>query len=1217
MREMTLDVWNSSRGMPFNGNYQIKKTASGYIVVTSYDGLLRFDGNRFDMIDKNELPDLKLGSIVANAFYEDEEQNYWLYALENGAFKGKNGRFEKVYALDSLKSPANYFFQIAKNQFIIGTRGDGVYLFDEKQNSLSRFDNPELSKGNFISIEKIAENTFWLGTEENGIWLVEKNKISRINENITENLPKTVNVIKKDKKGRIWLGTRRGLFFAENGKLQELYSLSGKLVSDVVFAPDGRLFISATHALYAYNEQTGKTERFGSDEGLPIDDLRDLDIDDYGNIWISSYKMGIARLRVGNFLNLLPEKGLSKKPVNAVIENLKSGILVGNDAAELLDCHIDTIRKIEVKSFVKDRIKCLFKDSGDNIWIGHSGGVLKIQPDGKEIAFGTENILPENTVRVVCEDNEQTIWIGLRNSGLIGLKKDGNIIRFSKENGLNSNFIMDILLDKSGRLIVGTNTGGVNIIEKNGNVSHFTPKEGLASNLVFRMYVDAENNVWVSSNVGFSRIKNGKASSVAIDKYLPVSALYDIKEDGLGYFWLTSNKGVFRVKKTDCEALLDRKSDVLPFKMFNKFDGMASEECNPTAQNFLDKDGLLWFATIEGVSYIDTKNINMNEKLEPVIIEKIVIDDKPLFVFGRNNPIVLADNVQRVVFKYTSPYLYKSEKLTYYYKLEGFDKEWKKTHEQEISYTNLSPRSYTFLVKACNEDGFCTEMVTALSVTKEAYFYQTVGFWVLVAVIFLAVLYAIYTYRVRQIKKNEYKLAQLVELRTAEINLQKEELLAQRDRIEEQKIQIEKSYHKLNTVSEIGQKVTAVLNYEELTALLYAQVNKLLRADGFGIGLYNPKWHRLDFRGFIENNEVLPFSFDLLSESDKHSVRCFQSQEMILVNDRHAESAKNEHFEPSKHGKEAAALIYLPLKIESETLGVITVQSFEKNVYRDYHLMTFQALASYIAIALANTKAYEIIHEKNRNITDSIRYAMTIQNSILPNEEELSASFEEFFVIYKPKDIVSGDFYWHYSAENLRCFAVVDCTGHGVPGAFMSLIGNMLLNEIVHVLHILQPDKILEKLNSELKKSLKQSAESGNDGMDVCLLALQNLDENSVQIQFAGAKRPIYYSENGKIAEIKGSKKSIGAVSSEDEVIFQNEIFTLKKGEKLYLSTDGFADQADDRRQKFGSANLRKLLEKNLDLPLNEQKERIENALLTHSGQTVQRDDITLIGLKL
>jgi serine phosphatase RsbU (regulator of sigma subunit) len=468
-----------------------------------------------------------------------------------------------------------------------------------------------------------------------------------------------------------------------------------------------------------------------------------------------------------------------------------------------------------------------------------------------------------------------------------------------------------------------------------------------------------------------------------------------------------------------------------------------------------------------------------------------------------------------------------------------------------------------------------------------------------------------------QMKKNERKLAQLVELRTAEINLQKEELLAQRDRIEEQKIQIEKSYHKLNTVSEIGQKVTAVLNYEELTALLYAQVNKLLRADGFGIGLLNSKLNRLDFRGFIENNEVLPFSFDLLSESEKYSVKCFHLQEMIFINDRQAESDKNEHFEPSKHGKEAAALIYLPLKIESETLGVITVQSFEKNVYRDYHLTTFQALASYIAIALANTKAYEIIHEKNRNITDSIRYAMTIQNSILPNNEELCASFEEFFIIYKPKDIVSGDFYWHYSSENLRCFAVVDCTGHGVPGAFMSLIGNMLLNEIVHVLHILQPDKVLEKLNSELKKALKQASESGSDGMDVCFFSVQNKGENSFQIQFAGAKRPIYYTENGNIAEKKGTKKSIGAISSEENVVFQNEIFFLKKGEKLYLSTDGFADQSNPERKKFGSANLRKLLEILCNLPLSEQKEHIETALQKHSGFSAQRDDITLIGLKL
>jgi serine phosphatase RsbU (regulator of sigma subunit) len=469
--------------------------------------------------------------------------------------------------------------------------------------------------------------------------------------------------------------------------------------------------------------------------------------------------------------------------------------------------------------------------------------------------------------------------------------------------------------------------------------------------------------------------------------------------------------------------------------------------------------------------------------------------------------------------------------------------------------------------------------------------------------------------RLKAVQRQKEKLANLVELRTAEINLQKEELLAQRDRIEDQKTQLEKSYNKLNTVSEIGQKVTSVLDFSDLIDLIYKEVNKLLRAEGFGIGLYNPTFKRLDFRGFIENGEKLPFSFDDIKDKDKLSVHCFLSGETILINDVDAYYRNKKILDTTEHGGSTQSLIYLPLRIENDILGVITVQSFSRDAYRDYHLTTFQALAAYIAVALANAKAYEIINEKNRNITDSIRYAMTIQQSILPRREEMLQSLKDVFILSLPKDIVSGDFYWSRSVGAHTHFAVVDCTGHGVPGAFMSLIGNMLLNEIVNVLMIYQPEKILQQLDAELRKALNQNADSNSDGMDVCLCFIEPQDELITKIYFSGAKRPLYHLKNALLTEHKGTKKSIGGhIGSAESDFFSTEIIA-QRGDILYLTTDGYADQANENRQKFSTQKLKSLLAEVGHLPLHEQELMLKNSLLLHQGTAAQRDDITIAGI--
>ena len=261
---------------------------------------------------------------------------------------------------------------------------------------------------------------------------------------------------------------------------------------------------------------------------------------------------------------------------------------------------------------------------------------------------------------------------------------------------------------------------------------------------------------------------------------------------------------------------------------------------------------------------------------------------------------------------------------------------------------------------------------------------------------------------------------------------------------------------------------------------------------------------------------------------------------------------------------------------------------------------------------------YELSHQ-NDEIKASIRYAKTIQEAILPFEERIKEAFQdELFVIFRPKDIVSGDFYWYEEVDGRKFLAVADCTGHGVPGAFMCMIGFSILNdEIIKAKHH-DPAQILNKMHEQVYRILKQDEDHGNqDGMDISLCMIEE-DDHQVHVTFSGAKRPLYYltPADHKIQEVKGDRLSIGGYRK-NEKLFVNKKFTFPKGTALYMCSDGWADQHNLQGKKFGSSMLKMLIEENHHLPMSSQQHSLAEALNTYQDGQTQRDDITLLGVRV
>jgi serine phosphatase RsbU (regulator of sigma subunit) len=266
-------------------------------------------------------------------------------------------------------------------------------------------------------------------------------------------------------------------------------------------------------------------------------------------------------------------------------------------------------------------------------------------------------------------------------------------------------------------------------------------------------------------------------------------------------------------------------------------------------------------------------------------------------------------------------------------------------------------------------------------------------------------------------------------------------------------------------------------------------------------------------------------------------------------------------------------------------------------------------------------KQKDELENKNQNLTDSIIYAKRIQQAMLPSPELINNNCPEHFILFKPRDIVSGDFYWFKQIKNFTYIAAADCTGHGVPGAFMSMLGISILNEIVTKRDLNPPNEVLDELRKRVKKSLHQTGQDGEaqDGMDIALCLI---DKESNEIQFSGAFNPLYiYRKNADnsydLIESKADRMPIG-VHPNDNRPFTNRKLTLQKNDTLYIFSDGYASQFGGKpSEKFKSVRLKEILLSIQDKDLQTQKQVLEETMLQWMGDSEQVDDILLIGVRI
>lgn len=362
--------------------------------------------------------------------------------------------------------------------------------------------------------------------------------------------------------------------------------------------------------------------------------------------------------------------------------------------------------------------------------------------------------------------------------------------------------------------------------------------------------------------------------------------------------------------------------------------------------------------------------------------------------------------------------------------------------------------------------------------------------------------------------------------------------------------------------------------------------------------------------------------FKLYSEAKDSLLNQDNSKLITEMNTKYTTEKKEKEIELLKKNKEIQNLDLNRKKIELNTQRVITA-----SVLASFLLLMIVAgllFNSYRLKKKANVQlqeAFNLIEEKNKvieksslMITDSITYAKRIQDAVLPASKEIADMLsDDFFILYKPSQIVSGDFYWCSSQQQKIIFVVADCTGHGVPGAFMSMIGNTLLNEIVNERKITSPGEIAKLLDQKIVHALHQHSESGQyDGMDISICCI---DKEKKEIHYTGAHHSMYiYDEH--LQKIKGDPYSIGGAQHLNSKKFTSRTIAYKQSMRLYLLTDGYCDQSGgEERKRFTSRKFENLLEEIQSMNMMQQQLKLEATFDEWKGSTKQRDDVLVVGI--
>lgn len=755
INDLIMDQWTNESGLRSNNLTSIKQSQNGYLWITSHNGIHKFDGVKFLAYGKDNVSQL----VTSTAFtvYEDEKGTLYFATESSGILQYKKNKFYSHPKNNSFPKATLTSLIDTNGTYWIGTKNYG--LFTIRQDSITKNISaiPEIS----INCVNLDENgSVFASTDGNGIYKIDKDSI--IHFGLEDGLLSDVVNFSYIIGNSVYIGTINGLNIWNGKVMNKISAFDGIDINQIAIDDYGSIWAATEEGLARLIKGAESLEHFTADHGLAIKQVSDLLFDDEGSLWLSTKKAGLIRLKQGNIKNIASMNGLTSDRVN-VVARKNDNYFIGTDDGSI---NIYNQNKVSTKYFgekfhnagIRD---FLFESNGD-CWVISYEGALKIS-ENKSILYNINNGLPANELRRIFKDSKAQIWLGSRVAGLIKFnqKDNNNHTVYDKTNGLSSNYIFSIEEDNRGNIIVGTNAGGLSIINERGEVKTYHIKDDDSGILIFNTFIDEHNLIFACTNIGLFVFKDGAFKKIEFTENLQFETFFDLVADEIGGYWLTSNNGVVKIKKTEVNEFLSEQLDVVEVDIYDQEDGMSNNECTGATRSYYDPiSKKIWVPTFSGAAVIDPSIEFTNKKIPPVYISEFTIDDKQVDL--DNDEFEIDFRVFRYTFNFTSLSYLTPSKVKFMYKLEGFDKDWiGPVTERSVQYTNLPAKKFTFFVKGSNSDGVWNETPASFSFEIVPFFYKTKWFYSLVTLAVVLLLFGMYKWRIRSVTKRNNELKKI------------------------------------------------------------------------------------------------------------------------------------------------------------------------------------------------------------------------------------------------------------------------------------------------------------------------------------------------------------------------------------------------------------------------------------------------------------------------
>ncbi len=755
-----FDVWTTENGLPQNTVTAIAQSPDGYLWLSTFDGLARFDGVHFTIFDTGNTP-----GITNNRFsgmFVDADDSVLAFTESGLLTVYRDGVFVTYSPLNGLIEPVLFISGDSSGRAIIETSQNYYYLQD----------------GNFVRTpdEKIKGVRLTYFARSGAKWVLEREQITCYrdgkatvyrSQQSAADLAGASGALFEDSKGGLWLksqlrSTRRLIDGRVTDPFERLTSqLPGLTDVPVIEDSDGSFF--AIFGDYDRGVRPSKLVRL-TENGATVQDLGEVIRpafgirDREGNLWLAG-SGGLRRLRRQLITSLSTRDALTSNEVYPLLQTRDGDVLIGGVSG--VDRYANrSISSLGLKYPTQDLalyMRSLWQDDQGRVWLGYQGGFGRLE-NGSLHQISKETIAEGATD--LTQDHAGTLWAATA-QGIYVYKNDEQIAHYTDADGLPSNGVITVREDRGGNIWAGTYNGLA--MFRDGHFVSCNDEPGSPRGFVRAIYEDADGTLWFGTyGDGLVRYRDGRFFNYRVEDGMFNNGVFAILDDDRGNFWMSSNRGIHRVSKQELNDYADGSIPKLNSVSYNQSDGMLNAECNggrlPAA--IKTQDGKLWFATMGGVAIVDPAAEQVNPNPPPVVIEKVGVDhrplDEPLLRSALRNAasaIEMQAGQSNLDIDYTALNMVRSEQTKFKYKLEGLDAKWIEAGtSRTVNYSYLPHGSYTFRVIAANANGIWNNEGAAVRVIVYPYFYQTWWFVTLGVLAACLIIWLIYRNRISHLQ---------------------------------------------------------------------------------------------------------------------------------------------------------------------------------------------------------------------------------------------------------------------------------------------------------------------------------------------------------------------------------------------------------------------------------------------------------------------------------